>query len=65
LPGRKRTASEALSTRVSLSRGENNLLDADGSTFIAHEKPDDHVSQPIGGVGGRIACGLIVPAWKS
>ncbi len=53
---------EAFSTRVSLSGGDHNLLDADGSTFIIHEAPDDHKSQPIGGAGGRIACGLIVPA---
>ena len=53
---------EAFSTRVSLSGGAHNLLDADGSIFIIHEKPDDHMTQPIGGAGGRIACGLIVSA---
>lgn len=52
---------EAFSTRISLSDGENNLLDQDGSTFIIHEGADDHVSQPIGGAGGRVACGLIKP----
>ncbi|MEM0928477.1 MAG: superoxide dismutase family protein [Pseudomonadota bacterium] len=30
--------------------------DADGFTFIIHINEDDHVSQPIGGAGGRIAC---------
>mgnify|MGYP005991857729 FL=1 len=50
---------EAFSTLVSLTGGEHNLLDADGSTFIIHEKEDDHLSQPIGGAGGRVACGVI------
>ena len=35
------------------------LLDEDGSTVIIHENPDDHLTQPIGGAGGRIACGII------
>ena len=35
------------------------LLDADGSTFMIHENADDHVTQPIGGAGARIACGVI------
>ena len=35
------------------------LLDADGSAVIIHENPDDHLSQPIGGAGGRIACGIV------
>ncbi len=50
---------EAFSTLVSLTSGENNLLDGDGSTFIIHEKADDHITQPIGGAGGRVACGVI------
>ena len=35
------------------------LIDDDGSTVVIHESPDDHVSQPIGGAGGRVACGVI------
>ena len=35
------------------------LLDEDGSAVIIHENPDDHMSQPIGGAGGRIGCGII------
>lgn len=35
-------------------------MDGDGSAFIIHEKPDDHVSQPNGGAGARIACGIIM-----
>jgi Cu-Zn family superoxide dismutase len=51
---------EAFTTLVSVECGEHGLLDADGSTFIIHEKGDDHLSQPIGGAGGRVACGIIV-----
>ncbi len=39
---------------------EETLLDADGSAFMIHEHPDDHKTQPIGGAGARIACGVIV-----
>ncbi len=50
---------EAFSTLVSLTEHDHNLLDADGSTFIIHENADDHISQPIGGAGARVACGII------
>lgn len=53
---------EAFTTFVSLTDGPNNLLDADGSTFVIHENPDDHLTQPIGGSGARVACGEIVAA---
>lgn len=35
------------------------LLDGDGSALIIHANPDDHLSQPIGGAGDRVACALI------
>lgn len=50
---------EAYTSLVSLKEGDHNLLDADGSTLIIHEGPDDHITQPIGGAGGRVACGII------
>ena len=50
---------EAFTTLVSLKGDENNLLDGNGSTFIIHEKADDHITQPIGGAGARVACGII------
>ena len=34
------------------------LLDADGLSFLVHANRDDHLSQPIGGAGDRIACGV-------
>lgn len=50
---------EFFTTGVSLTTGTAPLLDEDGSAFIIHENPDDHMTQPIGGAGGRIACGII------
>lgn len=50
---------EFFTTRVSLQGGDGSLLDDDGSAFIIHENRDDHMAQPIGGAGGRIACGVI------
>jgi len=50
---------ELYSGLVSLTDGPANLLDADGATLIIHENEDDHDTQPIGGAGGRVACGVI------
>ncbi|GAA4222926.1 Cu-Zn family superoxide dismutase [Sagittula marina] len=46
---------EAYTTMITVE----GLMDEDGSAFIIHEAGDDHVSQPIGGAGGRVACGMI------
>jgi superoxide dismutase, Cu-Zn family len=35
------------------------LLDADGSSIVIHANADDQVSQPIGGAGDRVACGVV------
>lgn len=35
------------------------LLDADGSAILIHASADDYTSQPIGGAGDRVACGVI------
>ena len=43
---------------VYLAGTEVNLMDADGVSFLVHANRDDHVSQPIGGAGARIACGV-------
>ncbi len=40
--------------------GRPALLDADGSSVVIHAAPDDQSSQPTGGSGARIACGVIV-----
>lgn len=41
-----------------LGMGGTDLMDTDGLSFVVHANPDDHVSQPIGGAGARIACGV-------
>ena len=35
------------------------LLDSDGAALVIHTNRDDHATQPIGGAGARIACGVV------
>lgn len=35
------------------------LADEDGTAMIIHANRDDHISQPIGGAGPRVACAVI------
>ncbi len=44
------------------SGGRAAIFDEDGAAFVIHENRDDHFTQPIGGAGPRIACGVIQPA---
>lgn len=37
----------------------SSIMDEDGGAIIIHEGRDDHLSQPIGGAGGRIACAVV------
>lgn len=39
--------------------GRPALKDADGSAVVIHENPDDYTTQPIGGAGPRVACGVV------
>ena len=39
--------------------GSEGLMDADGAALIIHANEDDHVSQPIGNAGARVACAVI------
>lgn len=52
---------EIYSPLVSLkgAGGRPALLDADGSSIVVHANADDHKTQPIGGAGARVACGVI------
>lgn len=52
-------AAEILVFGVSLSGGEVELLDADGSAVVVHASPDDHLTQPIGGAGARVGCAVL------
>lgn len=52
--------SEVLSPFLTLSKeAEETLFDADGSSIVVFEKPDDYESDPDGGGGARIGCGKI------
>lgn len=43
-----------------LSKGDGEaLLDDDGSALVIHAQQDDHITQPIGGAGGRVACAVL------
>lgn len=50
---------DATTDLVTLSEGENSLLDADGSAIVVHAAPDDMITDPSGNSGDRIACGVI------
>ena len=51
---------EFFTSGVSISGGNAPaLLDEDGSAVVIHEHPDDHLTQPIGGAGGRVGCGVV------
>lgn len=51
---------EATLRRVSLEKGSTSLFDKDGSSIVIHADPDDLRTDPSGGSGARIACGVIV-----
>jgi len=55
---------EVYSTYVALEAGsaKPKLVDADGSAIVVHASADDHRTQPIGGAGARVACGVIAGA---
>ena len=47
------------SEAASAEAGPYPLMDADGFAIIVHENADDHMAQPIGGAGGRVACAAV------
>ncbi|MFN2432355.1 MAG: superoxide dismutase family protein [Gemmatimonadota bacterium] len=50
---------EETTDRVTLAEGEGALLDDDGSAIVVHAEPDDQTTDPSGGSGDRIACGVV------
>lgn len=50
--------------RVTLKKGPASLLDGDGSAIVVHERADDGRTDPDGGSGARIACGVLVPGGR-
>lgn len=51
---------ELFTERVRLATGPARLLDTDGSALVIHANADDHMTQPIGGAGPRVACAEIM-----
>ncbi len=45
--------------RITLSGGQNSILDSDGSALVIHESADDYQTDPSGNSGDRIAAGII------
>lgn len=41
------------------AEGRATILDEDGAALVIHINRDDHITQPIGGAGPRIACGVV------
>ncbi|MEP3345692.1 MAG: superoxide dismutase family protein [Litoreibacter sp.] len=44
---------------VFLDKGDQPLLDEDGTAIVIHANEDDQITQPIGGAGVRIVCGIV------
>jgi len=45
---------------VTLKEGQaNSLMREGGTALVIHDQPDDYKTQPTGGSGARIACGVI------
>ncbi len=51
--------SEIVVSGVTLTEGDNSLFGEAGTAFIIHENADDHVTDPVGNAGARIACAVI------
>ena len=49
---------EGLNPMVTL-RGDNAILDGDGSALVIHAGADDYKTNPSGDAGARIACGVV------
>ncbi|MBA3310815.1 MAG: superoxide dismutase family protein [Nocardioidaceae bacterium] len=47
--------------RFTLTDGPTSVLDGDGSALVVHALADDHVTDPSGNSGARIACGVVRP----
>lgn len=50
---------ELTTNRVTLYGGANSLFDSDGSALVIHANPDDQRTNPTGGSGARVVCGVI------
>jgi Cu-Zn family superoxide dismutase len=51
-----------LAPLVTLGEGKNSLFQPEGTAIVIHQDPDDHMTDPAGAAGPRIACGVIMKA---
>lgn len=51
---------EVLNDNITLKADRRSVFDADGSALVIHAGADDHITDPAGNAGARIACGVIV-----
>ncbi len=50
---------EAANVRITLGEGPNSLFKLGGTSLVIHASPDDQLTDPDGGAGPGIACGVI------
>ena len=50
---------EAANVRIALGEGANSLFKPGGTSLVIHASPDDQLTDPDGGAGPGIACGVI------
>lgn len=60
VPGSGHVVVEQLARGVTLEPGAaGSLFDDDGAALVIHANPDDYRTQPSGGGGPKVACGVI------
>ena len=55
-------STEVVNSHFTLGEGANSVFHSGGAAIVIHEKADDGKTDPAGGAGRRIACGVIEKA---
>ena len=59
VPSSTQASAEFLIPGLQISSGPRSALDANGAALVLHVGKDDHLTDPSGGSGDRMACGVI------